>query len=86
MVEADSAMRAGRNGFLVLFVALLFVWAYQFVFLDETDQTLFALWALGAAVFYVSKYYYDRTDESEKQDDITEGETERNDTGRRNDR
>ncbi|PSP15560.1 hypothetical protein BRC62_07090 [Halobacteriales archaeon QH_10_67_13] len=57
-MEADPTMRAGRNGFAILLVALLFAWAYQFVFTGEPDQLLFGLWALGAASFYASKYYY----------------------------
>ncbi len=63
-MEADPTMRAGRNGFLIVLVALLFAWAYQFVFTGESDQLLFGLWALGALSFYLSKYYYRRTDES----------------------
>ena len=61
-MEADPTMRAGRNGFLVLLVALLFSWAYQFVFTGEPNQLLFGLWALGAVAFYLSKYYYDRAE------------------------
>lgn len=60
MVEADPTMRAGRNAFVVLLVALLFTWAYLIAFFGENDPVLFGLWALGAASYYVSYYYYTR--------------------------
>lgn len=60
MVEADPVMRAARNGFLIVILALLLVWASKLAFVGENDVALFALWALGAAVFYGSKYYYER--------------------------
>ena len=60
MVEADPTMRAARNAFGILLVALLFVWAYNIAFLGENDPVLFGLWALGAVAFYVSYYAYKR--------------------------
>jgi hypothetical protein len=60
-MTADPTMRAGRNGFIVLLVALLVAWAYQFALANQNNQLLFGLWALGAVAFYASKYYYDRT-------------------------
>ncbi|WP_436936179.1 hypothetical protein [Halovenus marina] len=58
MVEADDTMRAGRNAFLVLVLALLGAWAGRLLIGSENDPVLFGLWALGAAAFYASKYYY----------------------------
>ena len=77
MVEADPVMRAARNGFGVVMVALILAWAALFVFRDETNQILFLVWMIGAAAFYASKYYYQRdadtpTDASAERDRSTE--------------
>jgi hypothetical protein len=58
MVEADATMRAGRNAFLVVILGLLAAWAGRLVVGGGNDPVLFGLWALGAAAFYGSKYYY----------------------------
>lgn len=58
--HADPVMRAARNGFLVLIVVLLAVSVYEFVYVEQSGLTVPALWALGAGVFYASKYYYQR--------------------------
>ena len=60
MPEADPVMRAARNGFLVLIVALLFVGVYEFLYVADSGLTVPALWGLGVAVFYASRYYYAR--------------------------
>lgn len=60
MVEADPVMRAARNGFGVVMVALLGVWVYTFAFTDSGNQHLFNVWLLGAAVYWVSQWYYRR--------------------------
>jgi len=60
MVEADPVMRAARNGFLVLIVALLLVGVYEFLYVADSGLTVPALWGLGVVVFYVSRYYYAR--------------------------
>ncbi|MEF8814999.1 MAG: hypothetical protein V5A55_14485 [Halovenus sp.] len=64
MVEADPVMRAARNGFLVLILVLLLLSVYRFVFVDEGGLMVPALWTLGVAVFYASRYYYRRQDDS----------------------
>jgi uncharacterized membrane protein len=69
MVEAGPVMRAARNGFGVLMVALLFVWAYTVAFTDSGIQLLFDIWLLGALVYWVSQLYYKR-----QQDSTTEGD------------
>ncbi len=60
MVEADPVMRAARNGFGVLMVALLLVWAYQFAVTGNPNQRLFDLLLLGALVYWGSQWYYRR--------------------------
>ncbi|PSP24763.1 hypothetical protein BRC61_01365 [Halobacteriales archaeon QH_10_65_19] len=62
MVEADPVMRAARNGFLVLIVVLLGLSVYQFIYVDDGGLTIPAVWAVGAGVYYASKYYYQRRD------------------------
>jgi hypothetical protein len=62
MGEASPVVRAARNGFGVLLVALLAASIYQFAFVKDSSLIVPALWTLGAGVFYASKYYYDRTD------------------------
>jgi len=58
MVEADPPMRAARNAFFVLIIALLGVSIYEFVFVDDSSLAVPALWALGAGLYYASLYYY----------------------------
>lgn len=62
MAEADPVMRAARNGFGVLMVAILGVWAFGFVSGSGPDQRLFDLLLLGGAVYWGSQLYYRRTD------------------------
>lgn len=60
MVEADPVMRAARNGFGVLMVAILGLWAFRFVSGDGSAQGLFDLLLLGAFVYWGSQLYYRR--------------------------
>lgn len=60
MVEADPVMRAARNGFGVLMVALLGVWLYQFAIVGDPNQRLFDLLLLGGLVYWLSQWYYRR--------------------------
>lgn len=62
MVEADPPMRAARNGFFGLIIALLGVSIYKFVFVEDGGLTVPALWTLGVGLYYVSLYYYRRQD------------------------
>lgn len=59
MVDADPVMRAARNGFGVLMVAILALWAWRFR-AGGPDTQLFDLLLLGAAVFWGSQLYYRR--------------------------
>lgn len=60
MVEADPVMRAARNGFGVLMVAILGLWAFRFFNNDGSAQQLFDLLLLGAFVYWGSQLYYRR--------------------------
>lgn len=60
MAEVDPVMRAARNGFGVLMVSLLSVWLYQFAVGGDPNQMLFDLLLLGALVYWVSQWYYNR--------------------------
>jgi len=54
----DPAMLAARNAFLVLLVVLFAFSVYQFAFVEDATPTGAVFWALGAGVFYFSRYYY----------------------------
>lgn len=56
MATPGPALLAARNAFIVLFVVLFGLSVYQFV--TEGGFLAGALWTLGAASFYASKYYY----------------------------
>ena len=60
MVEADPVMRAARNGFGAMMVALLLLWTYQFTTTGSADRILFDLWLFGAVVYLLSQVYYKR--------------------------
>ncbi|WP_336326982.1 hypothetical protein [Halovenus sp. HT40] len=64
MVEADPVMRAARNGFGVLMVAILGLWAFRFFNGDSSAQQLFDLLLLGAFVYWGSQLYYRRQTDS----------------------
>jgi hypothetical protein len=61
MAEADPVMRAARNGFGVLMVAILALWAWRFR-TSGPDTGLFDLLLLGGLVFWGSQLYYRRQD------------------------
>jgi len=63
MVEADPVMRAARNGFGVLMVALLGLWAFRLFVSEGPAQYLFDLLLLGALVYWGSQLYYRRQSE-----------------------
>jgi hypothetical protein len=75
MVEADPKMRAARNGFLVLIVALLGTTIYRFAVVESADAVVASLWLLGAGVFYASKRYYARKEPDESSEE-SEGSSE----------
>jgi hypothetical protein len=63
MVEADPPMRAARNAFFVLIIALLAVSIYEFAFVEDSGLAVPALRTLGAGLYYASLYYYRRGDD-----------------------
>lgn len=72
MVDAGPVMRAARNGFGVVMVALFFVWAYTFAFTEAANQRLFDVWLLGALVYWLSQWYYSRQEEPPTAEDLPE--------------
>jgi hypothetical protein len=78
MVEAGPVMRAARNGFGVLIVALMALWGYQFAVEGDANQLLFDLLLLGALVYWVSQWYYSRQ-ESKSGEPLPESNGEEND-------
>ena len=64
MAEADPVMRAARNGFGVLMVAILALWAWRFRSGAGPDTQLFDLLLLGGLVFWGSQLYYRRQQSS----------------------
>jgi hypothetical protein len=60
MVQADPVMRAARNGFGAVMVALLLVYVYTVGFTETANQRLFDIWLVGAAVYWLSQLYYKR--------------------------
>lgn len=62
MAEADPLVRAGRNGFLVTILLLVAIGGYQFATAGTVTTPVVATWVVAVLTFYVSKYYYRRTD------------------------
>lgn len=66
MVEADPVMRAARNGFGALMIAILGLWAFRFFAGDGSARQLFDLLLFGAAVYWGSQLYYRRQDSADE--------------------
>lgn len=60
MVEATPPTLAARNAFAVLLVVLMMLFTYQAVAVIENDIVIEVLFYLGASVYLVSWYYYNR--------------------------
>lgn len=60
MPVEDAVLRSARNAFLALMLVALAVGVYQFVTSGRIAPGTALIWAVGAAVFYASKYYYGR--------------------------
>ena len=58
MAVDEAVLRSARNAFLALMVVALGVGVYQFVTTGRIAPGTAVIWAVGAAVYYVSKYYY----------------------------
>jgi hypothetical protein len=60
MAVDDVVLRSARNAFLALMLVAVGVGVYQFVTAGQIAPGTAVIWAVGAAVFYGSKYYYGR--------------------------
>jgi hypothetical protein len=60
MAVDDAVLRSARNAFLALMLVAVGVGVFQFVTSGAIAPGTAVIWATGAAVFYVSKYYYGR--------------------------
>ncbi|MFB6074270.1 MAG: hypothetical protein ABEJ89_04590 [Haloarculaceae archaeon] len=60
MAPDQRTLHSARNGFLVVILALVAVAAYQFWTRGRIAPAVSAVWVLGVAVFYGSKWYYGR--------------------------
>lgn len=76
-VDTDL-LRAARNAFLLILVTLLGISAYQFATRGAITAPVLVVWIVGAAGFYLSKWYYARQEggEHEGAEKNEEGETE----------
>ena len=53
-------LRAARNAFLFVLLALVGVSSYQFATTGGLDPGVAIIWVVGAGGFYASKWYYRR--------------------------
>lgn len=60
MVEADPVIRAARNGYFALIIALFAVGMYQIIVAQGDALLVSTLWGLGVVVYFASKYYYEQ--------------------------
>jgi hypothetical protein len=58
MAVDDAVLRSARNAFLALMLVAVGVGVYQFVTAGRIAPGTAVIWVVGAAVYYVSKYYY----------------------------
>jgi hypothetical protein len=53
-------LRAARNAFLFVLLALVGVSTYQFATIGSIEPGIAVIWIVGAGGFYASKWYYKR--------------------------
>lgn len=63
MAVDEAVLRSARNAFLALMIGIIAVGIYQFVTSGRVSVAVAAIWILGAATFYGSKYHYGRSAE-----------------------
>lgn len=68
MAVDENVLRSARNAFLALMVGIIVVGLYQFVTAGRISLAVAAIWVLGAAAFYGSKYHYGRSDGASAED------------------
>lgn len=61
MAVDETVLRSARNAFLALMVGIIAVGLYQFVTAGRISLAVAAIWVLGAATFYGSKFHYGRS-------------------------
>jgi hypothetical protein len=59
-MDDRTVLRSARNAFGVMLLVLLGISTYQFYAIGGVTTPVALLWATGAGVFYLSKYYYGR--------------------------
>lgn len=64
MPADDAVLRAARNAFLVLLVALVAVGVYQFATVGAIRPEITGLWLGGVVVYMGSKWFYSRQAET----------------------
>lgn len=60
MPPDDVVMRAARNAFLLLLLALVVISTYQFATTGGLAPEIGAIWVVGVGTYYGSKWYYGR--------------------------
>lgn len=60
MTVDEAVLRSARNAFLALMVVIVAVGASQFATTGGISPEIAAIWVVGAAVFYASKWRYGR--------------------------
>jgi hypothetical protein len=58
-------LRAARNAFLFVLLALVGVSTYQFATIGSIEPGIAVIWVVGAGGFYASKWYYRRNADPE---------------------
>jgi len=58
----DDVLRSARNAYLVVLLLLVGISVYQFVTIGSISGPIAAVWIAAAGVFYLSKWYYGRTE------------------------
>ena len=60
MAVEMAVLRAARNAFLVLLLALIGLGLYEFISLGTVRPGTAVAWVAGAGVYFGSKWYYGR--------------------------
>jgi hypothetical protein len=68
MAVDETVLRSARNAFLALMVGIIVVGIYQFATAGRVSVAVAAIWVLGAATFYASKYHYGRSNAAATED------------------
>lgn len=72
MAVDEVMLRAARNAYLLILIALVAVSTYQFVTIGGLAPEIAAIWVVGVGTYYGSKWYYGSR-ESGADDAATDG-------------